>query len=421
MKQIRFTLLSLIVTAFSSVAQEGGNSLHFDGVDDYVDCQLPNVFTDIGSNEFTVELWLNQETSQFCRLFFAQDDANNFMSISLTNTNEIVLYLTANTVNHSIQSTDLIVNNEWTHIAVTWNPTSSEAKIYKDGSEVAYATGVYVSSTGNDNVLSLGSRTDGNQVFAGEMDEVSVWEVAKDECEIAFNRFFKRSGTETSLETYYNFNHGVAAGNNASFDLLEDVTVNGTDGTLTNFGLSGTSSNWLNSGLNILGDYGAQSNVLFSGTSYGIYSQISGADVYQWYNCDTDSIIVGATNYTFDPGTEDPDFLDFTNYGVIVTVGACKDTSNCELYGFFSLDENDPKEILSVYPNPSNGIFSIDLPDDAKEVQIVSLSGLLVDQFLPNGESKMKIDLSGLDGFYMVHVYTKSTVLQSKICVQKGE
>ena len=130
---------------------------------------------------------------------------------------------------------------------------------------------------------------------------------------------------------------------------------------------------------------------------------------------------MGATNYTFDPSAEDPDFLDFTNYGVIVTVGACTDTSNCVFYGFFSLDENDPKEILSVYPNPSNGIFSIDLPGDAKEVQIVSLSGQLVDQFLPNGESKMEIDLSGLDGFYMVQVYTKSTVLQSKICVQKGE
>ena len=56
MKQILFTLLSLTLTAFSSIAQEEGNSLHFDGVDDYVDCQLPNVFTDIGSNEFTVEL-----------------------------------------------------------------------------------------------------------------------------------------------------------------------------------------------------------------------------------------------------------------------------------------------------------------------------------------------------------------------------
>ena len=61
-------------------------------------------------------------------------------------------------------------------------------------------------------------------------------------------------GDETGLVAYYNFNHGLAGGTNTGITTLEDLTANNFDGTLNGpFALTGTSSNWVSSTVDISG------------------------------------------------------------------------------------------------------------------------------------------------------------------------
>ena len=52
-------------------------------------------------------------------------------------------------------------------------------------------------------------------------------------------------GNETGLVAYYNFNQGVAGGNNTAINSLTDKTSNAHNGTLNNFKLTGATSNWV--------------------------------------------------------------------------------------------------------------------------------------------------------------------------------
>jgi hypothetical protein len=78
-------------------------------------------------------------------------------------------------------------------------------------------------------------------------------------------------------------------------------------------------------------------NVATSVNGGTISAAASGA-TYQWINCDSSSIVQGATNQDFSPAQDG-------NYAVIVTVGNCSDTSSCavvvgiadELPGTFAL------------------------------------------------------------------------------------
>ncbi|MFT6500225.1 MAG: hypothetical protein ACJASQ_000332 [Crocinitomicaceae bacterium] len=418
------TLLLFTTTFLLSVtnlsAQLAGNSLHMDGVDDYVVCDLPVVFDDITSNDFTIEMWVKQESSQFCRLIYAQSDADNFACLSLNSTNEIVFYLSENSVNHSIQSTDVITNAEWTHIAASWDASTMESKIYINGTEANYAGGLYVSSTGTDATMTIGSRTDGNQYFNGEFDEVSIWGTVKTQCEIATELTSKLAGDETDLLRYYSFDSGTAGGLNTGVTTLDAgpfaaITANGT---LTNFTLAGTTSNWLSSGATITKNYGDASAVTLTGqtlTGEEVFS-----DFFAWIDCSDNSQIPGATSSTFNPINDDPNF-DGTarSYAMISTDLTCVDTTECFLFdvtGFGELDQAN----FSIYPNPSNGAFFVDLPSGAEEVQIFSMNGKLIESFVPNGESTMQIKLPQLNGFYLLRIKTNTAILSEKISIRNN-
>ena len=74
---------------------------------------------------------------------------------------------------------------------------------------------------------------------------------------------------------------------------------------------------------------------------------------YQWINCSDNSVINGATDQGFT--------AEFTaDYAVIITDGACSDTSNCvNLLGTNGLNENTLLNEVSVYPNPVQDYLTV--------------------------------------------------------------
>ena len=234
-------LLAISCSTLFSFAQQQ-NCLSFDGTDDYVSCTLPTVFTDLTNNDFTFEAWIKNQNSLTSRVFFAQQDNGNFATLLISS--NLIFYVKVGNVTYS-SSVVMPPPGQWAHVAVTWDASIQLPSIYVNGVLQAGAPGGS-SSSGINNTMTLGSRTDGLQLFTGEMDEVRIWNTVRKECEIRSMMYSVPSGNEVDLINYYNFNRGTAGGSNPTFTLLPDLTgLN--PGTLVNFALNGATSNWVSS------------------------------------------------------------------------------------------------------------------------------------------------------------------------------
>ena len=79
------------------------------------------------------------------------------------------------------------------------------------------------------------------------LDEVRIWNVARTQSQIQAAMNTELVGTETNLKVYYNFNQGIAGSTNTNRTTFTDRTRSGYDGTLSNFSLSGSTGNWVDS------------------------------------------------------------------------------------------------------------------------------------------------------------------------------
>lgn len=94
---------------------------------------------------------------------------------------------------------------------------------------------------------------------------------------------------------------------------------------------------------------------------------------YQWINCPELTAIVGETNQSYTATTNG-------SYAVIVTANGCSDTSACEEIIGLGFIKNDFGQACVLFPNPTEGQFSIDLGDlyQSVEISISDLSGKLI-------------------------------------------
>jgi hypothetical protein len=76
--------------------------------------------------------------------------------------------------------------------------------------------------------------------------------------------------------------------------------------------------------------------------------------------------------------------------------------------------------LLEMYPNPTNGLLTIDLKMiTIQSVEIADLNGRVVNSAVVNG-STYQADLSGLkNGMYLVKIHTNAGTVQKNVLVQK--
>jgi hypothetical protein len=230
------------------------NALHFDGSDFVATTYAPSF-----SNNFTIEAWVNptattvlsaEAISGFNALAggtrylifptFRGDDAGVGIAVG---TNGISVAEHGNSHAPTVLSWAGSISG-WTHIAVVCD--NKQYKLYVNGAlthtgQTSIKTNVFPS---------LGEATTGIGggpwgYYEGSVDELRVWSSVRTTTELLANSACPLTGSEPNLDVYYNFDQGTAGGSNAAVTTLPDLTSNGINGTLNNFALSGSTSNWI--------------------------------------------------------------------------------------------------------------------------------------------------------------------------------
>jgi uncharacterized protein YjdB len=123
-------------------------------------------------------------------------------------------------------------------------------------------------------------------------------------------------------------------------------------------------------------------------------TQVAG-ETYAWLDCATNTLIPNETAISYTPSTSG-------SYAVIATNSCGSDTSFCEdmIVGLTDLNLNQ----ITIYPNPSNGIFQVYSKREITLLEIIDLNGAVVHSAKPNG-NLANLDLRfQADGIYVLRV-----------------
>ena len=230
-----------------------GGALNTDGSNDYVNIPKPSL------NAFTIEYWVKTTQASPSGSQWYQGNGIVDAEVGGTTTdfgtsllnNKLAFGVGLPDV--TIQSTTSINSGNWIHVAVTWDGSTGVMKLYINGILEASTTGATGTRSAPPSIR-IGSIQTGIQYFNGTIDELRIWNVVRSQSDIQSNMNSEIS-TSSSLVEYYTFNQGSANGTNTSITSLTDSSGNNNTGTLYNFALTGTTSNWTTGTLSTSGTY----------------------------------------------------------------------------------------------------------------------------------------------------------------------
>ena len=130
-------------------------------------------------------------------------------------------------------------------------------------------------------------------------------------------------------------------------------------------------------------------------SSSTLTANASGA-AYQWLDCNNGySVISGENNQSFTP-------IVTGNYAVELTENGCIDTTACVAISTVGIIENSFGNGLLVYPNPTDGNFSIDLGETYQTITVtlVDMNGKLVQLNIYNEVQLLNLKIEEPAGVY---------------------
>ena len=197
--------------------------------------------------------------------------------------------------------------------------------------------------------------------------------------------------TECNSYTWIDGNVYTASNNTATHNIIGGG-VNGCDSLVT-----------LNLTINNISD------ITTSVSGITITANNSGA-TYQWLDCDNNNaLIAGETGQSFIASANG-------NYAVQLTENGCIDTTSCVSITSAGIIENSFGDNLLVYPNPTNGNFSIDLGEvyENSNVLITAISGKLIQSRNITQSQVLNLSIEEPAGIYVVSIQAgnKSAVIQ---------
>ncbi len=284
------------------------NALQLDGSDDQVEIQNPSL-GNFGTGNFTIEMWA-QTTDNNCALIGKRAICNcdNFWNFFIDNGRLRAEFSESNTCSNYLNATgsiNTLADGNWHHIAFVRNGTS--LRFYVDG--VLDLTTFSSQNFDNPAKITLGNIVCGGQNFAGSMDEIRIWNLARSTGEINEKMNCTLAGNEAGLLAYYPVSSqdcGICSGGTNTFT---DKTANANHGVLQNGAYASLSTvniadcpNCTNGSVSILTNPADQS-VSIGGTATFTLIASGNNLSYQWYHSTDGGVtfteIVGATENVY--------------------------------------------------------------------------------------------------------------------------
>ncbi len=233
---------SAVAIVYVQVCGQSGSSLNLDGINDRVN--TPISLSPTTYQNWTFECWVNSPQIPKTTLGMDGPMYGENMGI-LWNHNSgfegSAFVYEANGI-YYVASFGSLAAHTWYHLAATYNGT--ELKTYRNGVLINTTTtggsGLHSTST----TLKMGSHPSVANYFEGKIDEARIWNTVRSCTEINQSMNVELAGNESGLQAYYKFNEGVANGTNTSITTILDASSNANNGALSNFGLTGNSSNY---------------------------------------------------------------------------------------------------------------------------------------------------------------------------------
>jgi len=208
------------------------NALNFDGTNDYVSI-ADNSSLHL-SNTITIEAWVYPTNLDGRRSIYStrRNDEAGCYQLEIGNgsgssgSNRVAVSGQGTWV---AQTNDNAISpNVWTHIVYTRSGSGvGTHKIYVNGVEQTLISDDAYSFVDNSSIKMIGVGTSLSWYFAGQIDEVRIWNDVRTQSEIAGNMCMTLKGNETGLAGYWRFDQVAGT-------LAPDLTDNYNDGTLTN-------------------------------------------------------------------------------------------------------------------------------------------------------------------------------------------
>ena len=228
------------------VILSSGNALSFDGVDDYV--YTPTLVTN--PTVFTLEAWFKTTTTTGGPIVGFNNATSNagvtsydrIVYMSSDGKLNFVVYSTANNI---LTSTIAYNDGKYHQVAASFSAATG-MKLFVDG--------VLLTSNGLNSAVAYngywkigGMINQSGTYFNGNIDEVRIWNTARTATEIQNNLYNGVSASSVGLTNYFKFDQGVAGGTNTGLISLPNSSNGTNNGVLSGFGLTGSTSNWVES------------------------------------------------------------------------------------------------------------------------------------------------------------------------------
>lgn len=199
---------SAVVTVYVRPILIREGSLMFDGADDYV---IRNPVKNFPSEKITVEFWVKSSGTGYQALFsYTPEDSGNGLLIAVDEESVFQVHVGDKSV-----AGGSLGDDNWHHIAVTWQRADGKIKIFKDGYTVLSGTLAREDTLSESGIPVLGNTREcisgnGNtgKAFAGKMDDVRIWDYVRSQEEIQQDMNKHLTTQANQLSAYWRMDEG---------------------------------------------------------------------------------------------------------------------------------------------------------------------------------------------------------------------
>jgi hypothetical protein len=239
---------SSVRTSASGTFVPPGNALDFNGVNTYV--TIPDA-PSLDPSVVTVEAWVKPATNTGVEVILGKNNSHGPNGayfedyfLEMQNGKFAAVMSSSNNAQKIAFENQSFVVGKWYHVSAVYSSTS--LKLFVNGVlQQSIPTNFNLDHANYP--LVIGAQTNFSTSYANAtLDEVRVFSTDRSSL-IASDMKAPINPSTAGLSAYYNFDQGNAGGTNTDITTLVDQTSNSNNGTLSNFALTGSSSNFLES------------------------------------------------------------------------------------------------------------------------------------------------------------------------------